>query len=92
MRAQRPEGLLVSYGELARGLDGWNTFDTDKKLKTKAGQQTQETAVFFVAARLGLNAPGGVPAVLNAVSRRGMQLQYPSNPSNPSNPYFQKSS
>jgi hypothetical protein len=43
--------LLVVNGELAGGLDGWNTFDTDKKLKTKAGQQTQETAVFFVTAR-----------------------------------------
>ena len=32
-------------GEPARGFDGWNTFDTDKKLKTTAGQQTQETAL-----------------------------------------------
>jgi hypothetical protein len=40
---------LGSQGELARGRYGWNTFDTDKKLKKKAGQQTQETAGFFVA-------------------------------------------
>ena len=51
MRAQLAADLLRwSDGELARGLDGWNTLDTDKKLKKKAGQQTQETAGFFVAA------------------------------------------
>ncbi len=31
-------------GELARGLEGWNTFDTDNNEK-KAGQQTQENSV-----------------------------------------------
>jgi hypothetical protein len=46
--------LVVVYDELGRGLDSWNTFDTDNNEK-KAGQQTQETAFFFVAAQFWFN-------------------------------------
>ncbi len=34
------------HSDRVRGLDGWNTFDTDNN-ETRAGQQTQETACFF---------------------------------------------
>jgi hypothetical protein len=52
LRSERGTGSAGCDGDLVRGLDSWNTFDTDKKLKKKAGQQTQETAVSFVGARL----------------------------------------
>jgi hypothetical protein len=59
--------------ELAGGFHGWNTFDTDNN-ETKAGQETQETAASFVAARVSFYALSRVPAELNAVSRRGKQF------------------
>jgi hypothetical protein len=53
-------------------------FDTDNKLKTKAGQQTQETAGFFVAVVPSVTALGRVPAVQNAVFPPwAAVLQYP---------------
>jgi hypothetical protein len=61
-------------------------FDTDNKLKTKAGQQTQETAVSFVGARLSFHALGRVPAAATPCFRRGMQLTYSYDPSLLSNP------
>jgi hypothetical protein len=49
-----------------------------KNSRKKDGQQTQETAVSFVAARLWLNALGRVPAELNAVFPPwAAVLQYP---------------
>ncbi len=66
-----------------RCLDGWNTLDTDNNEK-KAGQEIQETAVFFIAA-VPINALGRVPAVDRRAPDVGA-VAYPLNPSHRSNP------
>ncbi len=71
-------------GELARGLEGWNTLDTDNNEK-RPDNKLKKTALVFVAAVQSVNALGRVPAVRRRVPP-WMQLQYLSHPSHRSNP------
>jgi hypothetical protein len=52
-------------------------FGHGQKTQDKGGQQTQETAVSFVAAVPSFNALSRVPAVRAAVFPPWVQLQYP---------------